>query len=117
MAFKLVVSNRVEFDVKFTLNDGGEAKPFGLRLSALRLPQDELDAEFKTGCTVGEFLKARQLTMLAWIGKSPLETDEGHPVAPGAEALQALMDLVPNGTGLVYSGWLEANGARGKSGN
>lgn len=117
MAFKLVISDRVEFDVKFSLNDGGKAKAFGLRLAANRALQDQIDAEFQAGTTVGDFLKARDLAMLGWIGLCPMEDEGGAPVAAGPKALQAAMDLIPHVTGLIYAAFLQANGAQGKSGN
>lgn len=118
MAYKLTVSARIEFDVKFTLNDGGEEKKFGARLSAKRIAQDKLKAEFDAGVTVGDFLKARGLTMLEWIGKPALEEEEtGNPLPPGEVALQALQDLISGMVNLVYASYLEANGARGRAGN
>lgn len=117
MAFKLVISDRVEFDVKFSLNDGGKVKSFGMRLAANRALQDQIDAEFQAGITVGDFLKSRGLSMLSWNGLCPLQEEDGAPVAAGPEALQATMDLIPGMTGLIYAGFLQANGAQGKSGN
>lgn len=118
MAYKLTVSDRIEFDVKFSLNDGGEEKKFGARLSAKRIQQDKLKAEFDAGVTVGDFLKARGLTMLEWIGKPALVDDEtDQPIPPGEVALQALQDLVSGMVNLVYASYLEANGAKGRAGN
>jgi len=117
MAFKLVISDRVEFDVKFSLNDGGKSKSFGMRLAANRALQDQIDSEHETGIKIGEFLKARGLTMLGWIGLCPLEDEDGAPVAAGPETLQVAMDLIPGLTGLIWAGFLQANGAQGKSGN
>lgn len=119
MATKLIVSNRIEFDVRFTLNDGGEEKPFGIRLSAERQPLDKYQAEMKTGMTVGEFLKARGVSMKAWIdGKSPLVDDvTNEAIPPGPDALQALHELIGGMTSLIHLGYLEANGAKGRAGN
>lgn len=117
MAYKLIISNRIEFDVKFALNDGGEEKPFGVRLTAERMPLDEMQAALKTGITVGDFLKARKLGMKAWIGESPLVDDKNQPVQPGPEALQALQDLVSGMVSLIHMGYLDANGAKGRAGN
>lgn len=118
MPFKLIISNRVEFDVRFTLNDAGEAKAFGLRLSADRSLIDEIKADHSEELNIGEFLRKRNVTMLAWIGKAALEDAEtGHPVPPGEEALQGLMGLVSGMAQLIYVAYLDANGARGKAGN
>jgi iron-sulfur cluster assembly accessory protein len=57
--YKLVVGDRVEFDVKFTLNDGGEDKPFGMRLSAKRQPLGEQERELGEQVKVQEFLAAQ----------------------------------------------------------
>lgn len=116
--YKLVISSRIEFDVKFTLNDGGEEKPFGIRLVADRAPLDKVQAEHKSGITVGDFLKARGLAMKAWIDdKSPLVDEKNQPVQPGPEALQALQDLVSGMVSLIHAGYLDANGAKGRAGN
>ncbi len=71
--FKLVVGDRVEFDIKFTLNDAGEEKPFGMRLSARRQELSAQERELHEQVKVQEFLAARGVTLLSWIGKSPLQ--------------------------------------------
>lgn len=115
--YKLVVSDRIEFDVKFTLNDGGEDKAFGLRLSARRQPRHAQEQELHEQVKVKEFLDARSIAMVAWIGRAPLVDDDGAPVPAGREALEALYELVGGMVSLVFSGYLLANGAQGKSGN
>ncbi len=115
--FKLVVSDRIEFDVKFTLNDGGDEKPFGMRLAAKRQTLDQQQQEMDEQVKVIEFLEGRGLVMQAWIGKSPLVDDEGNPVPPGKEALSALFDLVNGSVGLVFAAYLAANSIKGKQGN
>jgi len=116
-AYKLVVSDRLEFDVKFTLNDGGEDKPFGMRLAARRQDLSEQEQALAEQVKVLEFLEGCGLEMLSWIGKPALETDEGKPVPAGPVALQALMGMVGGMVSLVFAGYLQANGAKGKSGN
>lgn len=116
-AYKLVVSDRLEFDVKFTLNDGGEDKPFGLRLAARRQDLSEQEQALAEQVKVLEFLEGRGLQMLSWIGKPALVDDEGKPVPAGPVALQALMDMVGGMVSLVFAAYLQANGAKGKSGN
>lgn len=115
--YKLVVGDRVEFDVKWTLNDGGEEKPFGMRLSARRQPLGEQERELGEQVKVQEFLAARGVTLHSWIGKSPLQDEAGAPVPPGPEALTALYVLVGGMVSLVFAGYLRANGAAGVSGN
>ncbi len=118
MAYKLVVSDRIEFDVKFSLNDAGEEKSFGVRLAAKRIPREQLTEERDANIPLEKFFAARGLQMLAWIGKSPLIDEEsGDPVPPGDDALKALMDMVGGFPMLVYAGFLDANGAKGKAGN
>lgn len=116
-AYKLVVSDRLEFDVKFTLNDGGEDKPFGLRLAARRQDLSEQEQALAEQVKVLEFLEGRGLEMLSWIGKPLLLDDEGRAVPAGPVALKALMDMVGGMVSLVFTEYLKANGARGKSGN
>ena len=115
--FKLIVSDRIEFDVKFTLNDGGTEKPFGAKFAADRTPLDEMQKLLASGVNVGEFLKGRSVTMKAWIGKAPLVDEAGMEVPAGPDAMQALHDLIGGFTSLLYAGYLDANGAKGRSGN
>jgi hypothetical protein len=115
--FKLAVSDRIEFDVKFTLNDNGVEKPFGMRLAANRQALTEQEQEMREGAVVKEFLDGRELEMLGWIGKSPLVGEDGKPVPAGATALEALFDMVGGMVSLVFASYLQANGAKGRSGN
>lgn len=115
--YKLVVSERLEFDVKFSLNDGGKDKAFGMRLAAKRQPLEDQERELNEQVKVAEFLDGRGLQMMSWIGKPPLVDGEGNPVPAGKEALDALYDLVGGMVQLVFASYLQANGAKGKSGN
>jgi hypothetical protein len=115
--YKLVVSPRIEFDVKFSLNDGGTEKPFGMRLAAQRQPLGEQAREFSEQIKVKEFLEARGLVMLGWIGKAPLVGENDEPVPAGPEALNALYDLVVGMVELVFASYQQANGAKGRTGN
>jgi len=112
---KLKVSDNVAFDVRFTLNDDGTPAEFGFRVEAKRTKQPDS----ASGETVGDFLAKRALVrMTRWVDdRSPIEGDYGKPVAAGAEALAALYDLLPNVPGLVLGAYLEATGAKAKSGN
>lgn len=115
--YKLVVGDRIEFDVKFTLNDAGEEKPFGMRLSARRQELSDQERELREQVKVQEFLEARGVSLQAWIGKSPLQEPDGSPVPPSAEALAALYTLVSGMVALVFAAYLRANGAIGTAGN
>jgi hypothetical protein len=115
--YKLVVSDRLEFEVRFTLNDAGQDKPFGLRLAARRQDLSEQEQSLAEQVKVLEFLQGRELVMLDWIGKPALQDADGKPVAPGKEALQALFDMVGGMVSLVFAGYLQANGAKAKAGN
>lgn len=117
MTYKLIVSDRIEFDVKFTLNDAGQEKPFGMRLSARRQDLSEQEQQLHEQVKVQEFLDGRAVSMVSWIGKSPLVDEDGAPVSPGKEALDALYKMVGGMVSLVFASYLQANGARGKSGN
>lgn len=117
MAYKLAISDRVEFDVRFTLNDSGADKQFGLRLAAKRETRDVIDSDLKSGMSVADFLAARGIEALAWIGKAPLVDEDGDAVPAGADALKALHELIGGFTVLVYHAYLEACGAKGRAGN
>jgi hypothetical protein len=116
--YKLVVGARIEFDVKFSLNDDGTDRTFGVRIRALRIDAQTITSIMKAGDkTIGDFLKDHaQAQMVAWIGEpalKPLE-DGAPPVPAGAEALESLYALVPGMAGTVYHRYEEANGAKGK---
>ena len=112
---KLKVSDDVAFDVLFTLNDAGKPAEFGFRIEAKRTNQPD----HASGETVGDFLSNRaSVRMTSWFaGVSPLEDDAGQPVPAGADALAALYAALPNMPGLVLGAYLEATGAKAKSGN
>ncbi len=113
--YKLTVSDAVAFDVKFSLNEGGDERQFGFRAEAKRAKQPEAG----DGTTVGQFLADRAAArMVSWIGDAPLvDEDTGQEVAAGSDALAALYDLLPNMPGLVLSAYLEATNAKAKLGN
>jgi len=120
MAFRLVVGNVLEFPVRFVLNDGGTEKMFAFKVRGTRLPASELERDLtSTTQTMREFVSSPKLAleMVDWIGQAPLLDDEGKPAAPGAEALAALYEMLPSIPGLVFAGYAEANGAKGKLGN
>lgn len=118
MKFKLAVGDVLEYDVKFTMRDGKKDRTFGLRLKADRADGEVLSSDDVGESTIGEFLKARNVTMLAWIGEPPL-VDEATNEQPavGPEALEGVLDMVPGAPGLIYMGYVEANSAKGRRGN
>ena len=115
--YKLVVGERIEFEVKFTLNDAGVDKPFGMRLAARRQPLSEQERELNEQVKVQQFLDARGVSLQAWLGKSPLADADGAPVPPSPEALATLYAQVGGMVALVFAGYLRANGAIGTAGN
>ncbi|MCV2423407.1 hypothetical protein LNV47_22725 [Paucibacter sp. DJ4R-1] len=115
--YKLVVGDRIEFDVKFSLNDGGVDKPFGMRLTARRQPLQDQERELHEQVKVQEFLDGRGVTLTQWIGKAPMEDDQGQPAPASKDALDALYTQVGGMVHLVLAAYMQANGARGKSGN
>ena len=86
---------------------------------ALRAYADGREEVMASGETVGDFLSNRAcVRMTSWFaGVSPLEDDAGQPVPAGADALAALYAALPNMPGLVLGAYLEATGAKAKSGN
>jgi hypothetical protein len=108
-SIKLSLSSVVEFDVKFSVNDGGERREFGFRASAERVPQPR-DSE-----TIGSYMADRaKVRMLRWLGDvSPLkDVESGEDTPAGSEALAALFELLPNMPGLVYTELLQATQAK-----
>ena len=119
MAFKLVVSDDIQFRVHFELTDGAAARAFTAVLSAKRCPGSELDAKLNApGRKVTDFLDGQGLTLKAWgESGSPFVDDAGQPVlAEQYGALAALLGI-PGMPALVMSEYMVANGARGKLGN
>jgi hypothetical protein len=115
--YRIAVGPVVEFTVKFTLRDGPKDKPFGMRLTANRADPEEITQDFASEITVGNFIKARNVTMQAWVGDSPLVDEANQPAPANAETLQAAMEIVPAFPRLLLDAYLEANGAKGKQGN
>lgn len=115
--YKLVVGERIEFDVKFSLNDAGADKRFGIRVSARRQAQGDTERDFTDGVKVKEFLDERGVAMLAWIGAPALLDDAAEPVPAGPEALADLYELVGGMPGLMLTAYLQANNLKSRLGN
>lgn len=120
MGYRLVVSDTIEFPVRFVLNDKGTERTFAFRLRATRMPAKELEAALvNTSETMRDFIArpALGISLMEWIGQAPLKDDDGKDAPAEMEALQALYDLQPAVPGLVFAAYVEANGAKGKLGN
>lgn len=115
--YKLAVGDRVEFIVNFSLNDNGKDKRFGMRMSADRQLLEEQEAAMAEHTLTKDYLDGRAITLDAWTTNSPLRDAEGKPVPPGPDALNALYTLVPGMVPLVLAGFMQANSAKGRSGN
>jgi len=117
MAYKLIVSDELQFTVHFTLADGDTDRAFAARLAARRCPGADLDTRLATpGLKVADFLAQQGLRHIAWVGDCPLVDDAGAPPPASAATLAVLMGI-PNWPNLVMGEYLAANGARGKLGN
>lgn len=113
MAYKLIVSDRVAFDVRWTLNDAGTEREFGFKAEARRVKEPGAESG-----TVGEYLsKDAQLRMVAWIGEAPLQDEQGQQPTPGQAALDALYEAIEKLPGIVLARYLEAIGPKAKLGN
>ena len=121
MPMKLIASSQVAFDVRFTLNEQGAEVEYGFRAEATRTALPDKDS----GLTVGTFLTDHaKLRMTGWLlddkerPMSPL-VDEATGQAPsaGPEALSALYELLPTTPGVAYAAYIQAIGAKAKTGN
>jgi len=113
MVYKLIVSDEVAFDVRWTLNDKGVEREFGFKAEAVRVKEPGAESG-----SVGDYLsKAARVRMVDWIGDPPVVDDEGRAPAPGASTLQALYDLIDRLPGIVLARYLEAIGPKAKLGN
>lgn len=113
MAYKLIVSDEVAFDVRWTLNDKGVEREFGFKAEALRVKEPSAESG-----TVGDYLsKAARVRMVEWIGDPPIRDEEGRVPAPGPAALDGLYEAIDKLPGIVLARYLEAIGPKAKLGN
>jgi hypothetical protein len=123
MPIKLVVSDKVAFPIRFTLNVEGKEVDFGFRLEAKREVHDTIVREAglpenRNKAPVPWLRERVGLRMVSWIGESPLkDADSDTVIAAGDIALDAIADLVSNVGSMVHVGYLTAISAKGKSGN
>lgn len=123
MPYKLVISNRVEFPVRFSVRDGATDRSFAITAQCNRVDVEEFRKSLTTsektlGKEIADYLASEPvgLRMLAWVG-DPLLVDENGVGAPaGPEALADLLKLdgmLQN----VFAALADANSAKGKLGN
>lgn len=113
MAYKLIVSDEVAFDVRWTLNDRGTEREFGFKAEAVRVQEPGAESG-----TVGDYLsKAARVRMVAWIGDPPIVDQDGRAPAPGQAALDGLYEVIEKLPGIVLARYLEAIGPKAKLGN
>lgn len=111
MAYRLIVSDEVAFDVRWTMNDKGAEREFGFKAEALRVKEPGADSG-----TVGDYLsKAARVRMVSWIGEPPIVDAEGR--APGPVELGDLYEVIDKLPGIVLARYLEAIGPKAKLGN
>jgi hypothetical protein len=122
MGFKLVISDLVEFPVKFTLNDAGKMRQFVFSLIAKRKPVDEL-REFATrvaqaGDDHEETVRQMLLdTIVGWRGQTlVVEEETGAPAGYTREGMEMVLDLVGVRT-LVMTAYFGACSEKGKEKN
>lgn len=123
MPYKLAIAPKVEFVIKFDLEDAGKARKFSMRLIGDRIDEDTIQAhiEQQRGQTTrdievatGAFLQAH---INGWRDQTLVEDeDTGAPAAFSAEAFGAMLS-VAGMTGLIFAAYAEANRAKGKPGN
>lgn len=112
MAYKLIVSDRVAFDVRWTLNDAGTEREFGFKAEADRVKEPS------GGVTIGDYLANNaKVRMVAWIGEPPVVDEEGKAPPPGQQAIDALYEVMDKIPGIVLARYLEAIGPKAKLGN
>lgn len=112
-SYKLIVSDEVAFDVRWTLNDKGVEREFGFKAEAHRVREPRAESG-----TVGDYLsRAARVRMVEWIGDPPIEDEEGRAPAPGPAALAGLYEAIDKLPGLVLARYLEAIGPKAKLGN
>ena len=123
MPYKLAIAPKVEFTVKFDLEDAGKARKFSVRLIGDRIDEDTIQSyiEAQRGqsprdieVSTGAFLRAH---INGWRDQTLIEDeDTGAPAAFSTEAFGAMLS-VAGMTGLVFAAYCEANRAKGKPGN
>ena len=123
MPYKLAVAPKVEFPIKFELEDAGKVRKFSARLVGDRVEEDVIQAhiEAQQGQSTREIEVATsaflQQRITGWRDQTlVLDEDTDAPAAFSADAFGAML-AVAGMTGLVFAAYAEANRAKGKRGN
>lgn len=115
--FKLVTSSNppVTFDVKGSLPDStGRASPFAFRLTADRATQDDIEAVLEDMGKGGQSVRAWLSTRVN--GWADVRDEAGNEVPFGYEAFEQMLNIVGL-SGVIFSAYIEACGAKGKAKN
>lgn len=123
MPYKLAIAPKVEFAVKFTLEDAGKVRIFTARLIGDRVDEDVIQSHIEQQrgqapreieVATGAFLQQR---ITGWRDQTlVVDEDTGAPAAFSGEAFGAML-AVAGMTGLIFATYCEANRAKGKPGN
>lgn len=109
MAIRIVVSNRVGFKVKGSINnESGNAEPFEFSLVADRLDADALQEATRGDRTQPEFMES---VVVDWQG---VKDEEGAPVPFSLDALRQLCKI-PGLAAVMFFAYLAEVGARAKN--
>ena len=117
--YRLIVSDTVEFPVRFVVRDGTTERTFGFTLRARRADSAVMLREMQDSAeSLDAFLQRPEygITMVDWIGQPPLADAEGKPAPAGADAL-AVRYQVSGLSALVLRAYHDAIGAKARAGN
>lgn len=117
--YRLIVSDTVEFSVRFILRDGAEERTFGITLRARRVDSAAMLQEMQDSAeSLDVFLRRPQygIEMVDWIGQAALVDADGKLAPAGADALSTLYQ-VSGLSALVLRAYHDAIGAKARAGN
>lgn len=114
MAFKLTISDQIQFPVQLEVNDQGTKRLFSFDLVARRLSQQEMaDLVQDQEQMIRDFLVGN---VTGWKRQQLVLDENDKPAEFSAEAFEVLLSL--QGAGLTILGkYIEANSARAKEKN
>ena len=108
MAYKLVVGNKVNVPVDFSLNDGDEVRQFSFTLHCDRLEATEIRKRTeKSKQLVSSFLTS---VITGWKGQSLVIDAAGKPADFNRESLATMLNVAGLST-LIYARYLAECGA------
>lgn len=109
MAIKIVVSNKVGFKIKGSLNnEAGTPEPFEFSVVAERLDTDAIQSATQNEGTLVDFLAS---VITDWKG---VKDEDGTVVPYSEEALRQLCKI-PGVAGLMFSAYFTEAGAKAKN--